>query len=139
MSVQFKISITKDIIHQSKNCGIDNDLYKMGTDCAVAVALQDIFPQVYVTNFYIFPFGIENNEVKHLKIALPLVAQQFVKLFDGFWFAPNLRLMLPEFQFTVDVPNEIINVIDIDEVKEIISNKQRLNLSCGAGVTKFTT
>ncbi len=129
MPVQFKISITKDIIHQSKNCGIDNDLYKIGTDCAVAVALQDIFPHVYVTNFYIFPFGIENNQLKHLKIALPLVAQQFIKLFDGFCFAPKLRLMLPEFEFNVDVPDEIINVINIDEVQEIISNKHTSGLS----------
>ena len=130
MPVQFKIAITKDIINQSKNCGLDNDLYKIGTNCAVAAALQNIFPQVYVTNFYIFPFGIEHNEARNLKIALPLVAQQFIKLFDGFSFAPKLRLMLPEFEFVVDIPDEIINLINIDEVKEIISNKQRPSLSC---------
>jgi hypothetical protein len=122
MPVQFEIAITKDIIQQSKNCGIDNDPYKIATGCAVAVALQDIFPQVYVTNFYIFPFGIE-SELRHLKIALPLVAQQFIKLFDGFSFAPKLRLLLPEFEFNIDVPDEIINVINIDEIKELISNK----------------
>ena len=130
MSVQYSIAITKDIIQRSKNCGADNDVDKIGTGCAIAVALQDIFPRVYVNNFYIFPFGIGNDEVKDLKITLPVIAQQFIKLFDGFSFAPRLRLMLPEFEFTIDLPDEIINVIDIDEVKGWCSGKRHAIDTC---------
>jgi len=86
--------------------------------------LQDIFPEVYVTNFFIFPFGIDKTDATDLKIALPVIAQQFIKLFDGFRVIPNLRLLLPEFQFTIDIPAEVINAINIDEVKELISDRK---------------
>ena len=125
MSIQFKIKITKEIIGQSKNCGAESDIHQMGRNCAIAVALQDIFPEVYVTNFFIFPFGIDKPEATDLKIALPTIAQQFIKLFDGFRVIPNLRLLLPEFQFTIDIPAEVINAVNIDEVKELISNSKK--------------
>ena len=121
MPIQLKIAITKDIIEHCKNCGTENKEYEIGQNCAIAFALIDIFPNVYVTNYYIFPFGIED-----LKIPLPIIAQQFIKLFDGFRLTPRLRLVLPEFEFTIDIPDEVIEQINIDEVKELIeadSNK----------------
>ena len=51
---------------------------------------------------------------------MPPVAQQFIKLFDGFRFTPKLRLLLPEFDFTIDVPDEVIEQINIDDVRELI-------------------
>ena len=51
---------------------------------------------------------------------MPPVAQQFIKLFDGFRFTPRLRLLLPEFDFTIDVPDEVIEQINIDDVRELI-------------------
>ena len=125
MSIQFEIKITKDIIGQTKHCGAGNDSHEMGRNCAIAFALQDIFPEVHVTNFFIFPFGIDNNEDTGLKIPLPLIAQQFIKLFDGFRVTPNLRMLLPEFEFTIDIPAEVINAINIDEIKELISNSEK--------------
>lgn len=118
MPVQFKIRITKDIIYESRNCGADKDICNIGSNCAIAIALQNVFPEVYVTNHYIFPFGID---IKHLKITLPVIAQQFVKLFDGFRVMPKLRLLLPEFEFVVDIPDEIIGAINIDEIKMLAS------------------
>jgi len=47
---------------------------------------------------------------------MPLIAQQFIKLFDGFRLTPNLRLLLPEFEFMVEIPDEVIEQINIDEV-----------------------
>ena len=124
MSLQFKIKITKEIIYQSKNCSVESDVNEMGKNCAIAFALHDIFPEVYVTNFYIFPFGNDNNKGKNLKIELPVIAQQFIKLFDGFCLTPNLRLLLPEFEFTIDVPEKVVNAINIDEIKELINRHQ---------------
>ena len=120
MPVQFKIRITKDIIEQCKNCGATNDQFEISRNCAIALALQDIFPEVYVTNYYIFPLGISDETRKDVKIFLPVVAQQFIKLFDGFSLMPNLRLLLPEFEFTIDVPDEVIDEINIDEIIELI-------------------
>jgi len=120
MSLQLKIAITKNVIEHCKNCGNENEEHEIGNNCAIAFALMDIFPNVYVTNYYIFPFGIENKKEEGLKIPLPIIAQQFIKLFDGFRLTPTLRLLLPEFEFTIDVPDEVIEQINIDEVRELI-------------------
>ena len=120
MSVQFKIRITKEIIEHCKNCGTENGTQDIGRNCAVAFALKDIFPDVYVTNYYIFPFGVDDKKREDIKIAMPLIVQQFIKLFDGFYMMPNLRVLLPEFEFTINVPEEVIDQINIDEVRELI-------------------
>jgi hypothetical protein len=120
MPTQFKIAITKEIIVHCKNCGTGNETHRIENNCAIAFALADIFPKVYVTNLCIFPFGIDGDKEKDIKIPIPLIAQQFIKLFDGFRFTPKLRLLLPEFEFTIDVPDEVIEQINIDDVRELI-------------------
>ena len=129
MPLQLKIAITKDIIAHCKNCGNENKEHEIGNNCAVAFALIDIFPNVYVTNYYIFPFGIEYEKEQVLKIPLPIIAQQFIKLFDGFRLTPKLRLLLPEFEFTIDIPDEVIEQINIDEVRELIEADKNAHLS----------
>jgi hypothetical protein len=104
MSVQFTIRITKEIIEHSKNCGVDNNNGEIGRNCAIAFALKDIFPNVLVTNYDIYPFGIDAEKAENFKIAMPGIAQQFIKLFDGFSLMPDLRLLLPEFEFTINIP-----------------------------------
>lgn len=120
MPAQFKIAITKEIIAQCKNCGTGNEAHRIENNCAIAFALADIFPKVYVTNLFIFPFGIDGDKEKDMKIPIPLIAQQFIKLFDGFRLTPRLRLLLPEFEFTIDIPDEVIEQINIDDVREFI-------------------
>lgn len=129
MPAPFKITITKEIIAHCKNCGTGNEADRIENNCAIAIALVTIFPKVYVTNHCIFPFGIDGAKEKDIKIPLPLIAQQFIKLFDGFRLTPKLRLLLPEFEFTIDIPDEAIEQINIDEVRELIeagSNKERI-------------
>ena len=124
MPTQFKIAITKEIIAQSKNCGTGNDDARLiENNCAIAVALADIFPSVYVTNLFIFPFGIDSE----LKIPMPLIAQQFINLFDGFRLMPGLRILLPAFEFTIDIPDEVVEQINIEEVKELIEKNDSAN------------
>ena len=118
MPTQFRIAITKKIIAQCKDCGTGNDARLVENNCAIAFALTDIFSKVYITNLYIFPFGIGGD--KDIRIPMPLIAQQFINLFDGFRLTPRLRLMLPEFEFTIDIPDEVIEQINIDDVKELI-------------------
>jgi hypothetical protein len=121
-----KIAITKEIIRQSKNCGTENDEHAIGNDCAIATALAYIFPNVYVSGYHIFPFGMEYKNGQDLSIPMPLIAQQFIKLFDGFCLTPNLRLLLPEFEFTIDIPDEVIEQINIDEVRELIAGDKKV-------------
>ena len=125
MPVQFKIRITKEIIERCKDCGTEGNIRDIGNNCAVAFALKDIFPDVYVTDCYIFPFGIDSQKGKDIKILLPVIAEQFIKLFDGFYMMPNLRVLLPEFEFTINVPEEVIDQINIDELKELIDDGKK--------------
>lgn len=120
MPTQFKIAITKEIIAQCKNCGTGNDARRIENNCAIAFALANIFPKVYVSDHCIFPFGIDGDKEKDIKIPMPVIAQQFIKLFDGFRFTPRLRLMLPEFEFAIDIPDEVIEQINIDDVRALI-------------------
>lgn len=128
MPSRFKIAISKKIIEQCKNCGIGNETDKVEKNCAIAIALIDIFPEVYVTDYFIFPFGITLEKTKNIKIPLPVIAQQFIKLFDGFRLTPKLRLLLPEFEFELDISDQVIDQINIDEVKELIMVKKTMNL-----------
>jgi hypothetical protein len=120
MPTPFKIAITKEIIAHCKNCGTGNEAHQIENNCAIAFALANIFPKIHVTNLCIFPFGIGGDKEKDIEIPLPLIAQQFIKLFDGFRLTPKLRLLLPAFEFTVDIPDKVIEQVNIDEVRELI-------------------
>ncbi len=101
--------------------GIDGDIDKIGRNCAIAVSLNDMFPEVFVTTDYIYPFGINgNNNAGELKIELPQVAKDFVKVFDSLRAIPRVRLCLPEFDFEISIPDEVISRINIDEVKALL-------------------
>ena len=118
MPVWFKIKVTKEILELSKECGAHNDFDTIGKNCAIAIALKDIFPEVVVTDYYIYPFGIDNkNKLDDLRIVMPKIAQDFVKVFDSLSAIHKLRLLLPEFEFEISIPDEIISQINIDEVR----------------------
>ena len=117
MPVPFKLFITKQVIEQCKNCGVNkNDLKIVGNNCAVAVVLNGLFPEVFVSGQYIYPFGVDDCRTR---IALPKTAQDFIKVFDSLSSAPRLRKRIPAFEFTIDIPDEIISVINIDEVLKV--------------------
>lgn len=42
---QLKITVTKEILEKSKNCG---DAYGAGKNCAIALAVRDVFPMAWV-------------------------------------------------------------------------------------------
>ena len=127
MPTAFKIVISKAIIEQSKYCGTNNDVHTVGSNCAIATVLADFFPDVYVTGYHIFPYGMKHSNEPGLSIPLPLVAKQFIKLFDGFYLTPKLRLLLPEFEFIIDIPDEVIEQINIDEVKALIAGGNKIS------------
>lgn len=128
MPVQFKIVITKQILEASRLCGIENDLFTIGRNCAIANAMKHIFPDIFVSGYDIFPFGAGNDDsIKQIRLPLPVVAQHFVRLFDGFRLTPALRLLLPEFEFNIDIPDEVIALINIDEIRKILATHSRRN------------
>ncbi len=127
MPVQFKIRVTKEIIEQSKQCGFNDEVEIIGKNCAIANALKDIFPDVMVTGHHIYPFGIdEYEESDDPKIPIPEVAQNFIRVFDSLAAIPNVRTRLPEFEFEISIPDEVISMIDIDETKAIFEESSEL-------------
>ena len=126
MSVQFKILITKEILEKSKFCSSNDKANQVtGENCAIAIALKDLFPNAYISNYSVSPFGRNTKKYgENLEILLPPIAQHFIKLFDSLRAVPKLRLLLPEFDFEISIPDELIAKINIEEMRAIANWKQ---------------
>ena len=82
--------------------------------------MKDIFPDVFVSGYYIHPFGSDDgNKLADLEVPLPKIARDFVKFFDSLSAIPGFRLTLPEFEFEISIPDEIIAEINIEEVRNL--------------------
>lgn len=118
--MKIKIKVTKDILDRSKLCGT-NKLIIVG-NCAIALAVRDIFPQAGVSAGDIYPFA-SNGDVYSM-ISLPLSARSFIRAFDN--FSPEGRIKMKPISFEIEVPEEIINCIGIPQVESILSNSLTL-------------
>jgi hypothetical protein len=115
--VTFKIKITKEILRLSKECGTHGSRETIGKNCAIAVSLKDLFPNVHVAEDEIYPFGIEHPDHPYkISIPMPKIARDFVQVFDSLSAMPKQRLLLPEFEFEIPIPEEIISQINIDSI-----------------------
>lgn len=114
MPIPFTISITKKILEQAKTCGQVKH-QSIEDNCAIAIALQDLFPDVFVTGNLIHPFGLGQEALTGTTIPLPAIARDFIKIFDSLVAMPKVRLLIPEFDFVIFIPDEIIERINIEE------------------------
>jgi hypothetical protein len=121
MPMSFKISITRQILEESKFCATNNNDAKItGENCAIANALKYLFPDVHVTGHDIYPFGANENHIyKYFRISMPQIAKDFIRVFDALCKMPRARMLLPEFEFEISLPDEIIAEVNIDEIKNI--------------------
>ena len=127
MSIKMKIKVTKEILKKSMWCHPNQGNCFVGTSCAIALSVIDIFPDGYVGENSIFPFWGENN----LEIKLPKEPIVFIESFDALVQNPIERLKLPELEFEIEIPDSVISQIgngNIDEVKTIIQNSETLEL-----------
>lgn len=131
MSVKLKISITKEILERSKDCNVEDE-GSVGSNCAIAVALRDIFPQAWVQTEDVIPFFDENATIPGLKkqqeelIQLPIEAQSFIAEFDS--LSPEERSKMETFDFEVNIPDAVIDEINIEELKETLLIHPNLQL-----------
>lgn len=127
--MKLTIKITKEVLKRSMYCGTSTlwtckrSIHTVAENCAIAVAIRDIFPKAEVRNRH-----IEISSVDEDDIALPLEATRFIEHFDHLNHCPEDRLKLPEFEFTVEVPDSIIDSIGIKEIHEIIERSETLEL-----------
>ena len=112
------IKVTKDILKKSMMCGVD-----LRKNCAIAVAVREIFPQASVGLNTIAPTGKEEGLGR---ISLPITAVTFIGTFDNLHHTPEKRLELPELSFEIDVPYYILEQVGISEVYKILSESKTL-------------
>lgn len=120
---KLKIHITKDVLRRSMYCHprMDGDV---GKNCAIALAVRDIFPKAHITDSTL----LFNNTFDE-EIGLNSDTIKFISDFDDLCNAPEQRLELPEFSFEIEIPDSVINAIGIDEAKQIIEKSQTLELT----------
>ena len=118
--MKLKIKVTKEILKASMMCGTKpND--KEWLNCAIALAVRDIFPTAEV-----YGSSIEYNEDDTLISELPKIAERFIIRFDSLKDTPKERLKMTPIEFEVNIPDEVIDEIGIDQAIEIINNSKTL-------------
>jgi hypothetical protein len=113
-----KIKVTKDILEKSKYC--DQAASKAKYNCAVSLAIRDIFPESYVMQNYINPM------VGCHVISLPEEARDFIGKFDI--SSPEERMLMPELEFEISIQDSTIEKINIDELRPLLQNHPTLQL-----------
>lgn len=117
---KLKIKITKQILEKSKYCGTDGHQWDaMSSGCAIALALRDVFPDALVRTENIIIYKGDFDSL----VSLPAKAKFFIVRFDR--STPEQRVLMPEFEFEIDIPDEVIEKINIDD----LVNHQTLELS----------
>lgn len=110
--MKLKINITKEVLKKSMWCGTGEMEWCFITkSCAIALAICNVFP-----NASVIP-GKINLIGTGISIKLPNEATKFIETFDSLRNTPEERLNLPEFSFEIEVPESVIDQINIDDIK----------------------
>lgn len=122
--MKLKIKVTKDILRRSMMCGtvISNSGLMTpipSSNCAIAVAIRDIFPSAAIgTVRMLFIKEEGDNEAwgnSPYGLDLDKDTQQYISKFDS--STPEKRLEMPEYEFTIEVPNAVIGLINIEALE----------------------
>lgn len=104
-------------------CGVRMEPGGITQNCAVALAVREIFPNADVTSFNIWL-----NDELFTNIRLPENVKRFVSLFDYYRTNPSARLDMESIDFEIEVPQAVIDRIGIGEVYKILSESKTLEL-----------
>jgi hypothetical protein len=105
--MKLKIKVTKEIIMKSSNCR-----FPVTETCAIALAVRDLFPKAMVAGNCIIVNGYDDY------ISLPKAAQEFIETFD--FLDSRSREQLSPIEFEVDIPESVIDSIDINNLGETL-------------------
>lgn len=124
-----KIKVTKEILQRSMLCGTEEGPSSVGFNCAVALAVREIFPDAGVAGPFMRPFAMSDvPEIYDMEINLPSFVSDYIARFDGLVIRPLERLDLPEIEFDINLSDEVIEQIDIEEVKQLLTTSKTLEL-----------
>lgn len=122
MSVKIKVKVTREILEHTQMCGIKSIM----ENCAIAVALRDVFGKVQVGEDQV-DFLTNTSAIPYATTDLPDEARIFIERFDR--SIPERRVMMPELEFEIDVPDVVINRMgNMGEVKKLISSSKTVKL-----------
>lgn len=117
MSTKLQVRITKEILQLSAYCGhikeqgkymlSDDESVAVGCNCAIALAIRDIFPKAMVGPTTILPFGEEPFSTCFSEIDLPEEAIAFVREFDD--CMPEKRRKMKACKFEVEIPDDVLD------------------------------
>lgn len=110
--MKLKIKVTKEVIKQAMWCGTIQAMGDTARNCAVAIAIRDIFPEACVgeDNLYI-------TERELRGIPIPFEAERFIQCFDNLRVQPEFRLCMNPMEFDLDIPNWAIDQINIEALE----------------------
>lgn len=124
---KLQITVTKDILDKSKNC-ISFD----GRNCAISLAIRDIFPDAFVAEAEVAFLKSDWAEHDDLCITfsyaypLPIGAQNFIRFFDR--CSTYERVKIIPFSFEIEIPDRVLESINIEEIKPLLENHPTLKL-----------
>jgi hypothetical protein len=121
--ITLKIKVTKEILEKTANCPSNS---KAATNCAVAVAIRDIFPKAWVERHELY-FDI--NDVGNMMATttkLPKKASGFIQRFDSLY--PAQRKKMKPIEFEITIPDNVIEKINIEELRPLLENHPTLEL-----------
>lgn len=123
---KLRITVTKEILERSRFCGFASGQLPT-SHCAIALAIRDIWPNACIEEEGIF-VDATNKEGRFWRgifdIKLPYEATTFIQEFDSATIIQ--RPLLPEISFEITIPEEIIDQINIDELKPLLENHPTL-------------
>jgi hypothetical protein len=147
--MKLKIKVTREIICQAALCG-KTDEYKIlegGTkliteNCAIAVAIRELFPEASVGGERIYPWGYGHFSSNMMcaektgygyiyqtenSILLPPVAQEFIRAFDTASVWQRVDEMEPV-EFEINIPSTILDKITIDDLTRVTETSEFLEV-----------
>jgi len=120
MSIKLRIHITKDILKRSNESGFSSN------KSPIALAVIDVFPNIGIGDKHIY---ISLSKEVAFKALLPTIAQEFILVYNGLKY--DLRPLLPEFSFEIEIPDEVIQKINIDQITSLLKEHKTLELVKG--------
>ena len=122
--MKLKIKVTKEVLKKAMYCGTDDK--PGGTpseNCAIALAVRDLFPKarVFTTDLSLTEFL--NNYIPHSPSTM-----YYILKFDSLSETPEKRLELPEYEFEIEVPEDVINSIGLEQVYSILKDHKTLEI-----------
>lgn len=133
MPVKMTIHITKEILNKSANC--DSLDMCVGSNCAFALAVKDLFPFAHVggmamhKEYAIYPFYFERRAGIYKSLQVIRISQEMYKFIARFDAMRDYeRKELPEQDFEIEIPDEVISYLDIQDVYKILEESKTLDI-----------